>query len=144
MRSGLPCVMRVQIWSYCFIFVCSAKSLQSCPTLWDPMNCSPPGSSVMGFSRQEYWRGLPCPPPEDLPDSGMDPMSLRHLHLQAGSLPWVPPVKIIIFVWEFVKCYESSVLAVSEVSRLRHGELIPSINKHYFKNTYEMRSLGSR
>ena len=29
----------------------------------------------MGFSRQEYWSGLPCPPPEDLPDPGMEPAS---------------------------------------------------------------------
>ena len=32
---------------------------QSCPTLGDPMDCSLPGSSVHGFSRQEYWSGLP-------------------------------------------------------------------------------------
>ena len=30
----------------------------------------------MGFSRQEYWSGLPCPPPGDLPDPGMEPVSL--------------------------------------------------------------------
>ena len=30
----------------------------------------------MGFSRQEYWSGLPCPPPGDLPDPGIEPMSL--------------------------------------------------------------------
>ena len=30
----------------------------------------------MGFSRQEYWNGLPFPPPRDLPDPGMEPMSL--------------------------------------------------------------------
>ena len=30
----------------------------------------------MGLSRQEYWRGLPCPPPRDLPNSGIEPMSL--------------------------------------------------------------------
>ena len=29
-----------------------------------------------GFSRQEYWSGLPCPPPEDLPNQGIEPMSL--------------------------------------------------------------------
>ena len=29
----------------------------------------------MGFSRQEYWRGLPCPPPGDLPDPGTEPES---------------------------------------------------------------------
>ena len=30
----------------------------------------------MGFSRQEYWSGLPCPPPGDLPDPGIEPVSL--------------------------------------------------------------------
>ena len=32
---------------------------QSCLTLCDPMDCSPPGSSVHGISQQEYWSGLP-------------------------------------------------------------------------------------
>ena len=45
---------------------------QSCPTLWDSMDCSPPGSSVHEFSRQEYWTGLPFPPPGDLPDPGIE------------------------------------------------------------------------
>ena len=36
---------------------------QSCPTLSDPMDCSVPGSSSMGFSRQEYWSGVPLPSP---------------------------------------------------------------------------------
>ena len=30
----------------------------------------------MGFSRQKYWNGLPCPPPGDLPDPGIEPASL--------------------------------------------------------------------
>ena len=30
----------------------------------------------MGFSRQEYWSGLPCPPPEQLPNPGIEPVSL--------------------------------------------------------------------
>ena len=47
----------------------------------------------MGFSRQEYWSGLPCPPPGDLPDPGIEPMSLCLLHWQAGSLPLAPPGK---------------------------------------------------
>ena len=41
----------------------------------------------MGFSRQEYWTGLPCPPPGDLPDPGMEPTSLRSPALADGSLP---------------------------------------------------------
>ena len=36
---------------------------QSCPTLSDPTDCSLPGSSAMGFSRQEYWSGVPLPSP---------------------------------------------------------------------------------
>ena len=34
---------------------------QSCPTLSDLMDCSLPGSSVHGISRQEYWSGVPLP-----------------------------------------------------------------------------------
>ena len=49
---------------------------QSCLTLCNPMDCSLPESSVMGFSRQEYWNGLPCPPPGDLPNPGIKPDSL--------------------------------------------------------------------
>ena len=37
----------------------------------------------MGFSRQEYWNGLPCPPPGDLPDPRIEPVSLA---LQVDSL----------------------------------------------------------
>ena len=41
----------------------------------------------MGFSRQEYWRGLLFPSREDLPDPGIKPKSLGSPHWQAGSLP---------------------------------------------------------
>ena len=36
---------------------------QSCPTLYDSMDCSTPGSSVHGIFRKEYWSGLPFPIP---------------------------------------------------------------------------------
>ena len=55
----------------------AAKSLQSCPTLCDPIDGSPPGSSVplsLGFSRQEYRSGLPFPSP-------MHACMLNHLSL---------------------------------------------------------------
>ena len=44
----------------------------------------------MGFSRQEYWSGLPSPSPGDLPNSGIRPGSPT---LQADSLPSEPPGK---------------------------------------------------
>ena len=39
----------------------------------------------MGFSRQEYWNGLPFPSPEDLPDPGIEPLSPVALALEANS-----------------------------------------------------------
>ena len=47
----------------------------------------------MGFSRQEYWSGFPCPLPGDLPDPGTEPVSLCLLHWQMGSIPLAPPEK---------------------------------------------------
>ena len=41
---------------------------QFCLTLSDPMDNSPPGSSVHGILQARYWRGLPFPSPGDLPD----------------------------------------------------------------------------
>ena len=49
-----------------------------CATPWT-VACQAPLS--MGFSRQEYGSGLPCPPPGDLPDPGIEPMSLVSLAL---------------------------------------------------------------
>ena len=51
--------------------------------LCSAVDYSLPGSSVHGFSRQEYWSGLPCPPPGDLPNPRIKPASFA---LQA-SLP---------------------------------------------------------
>ena len=53
-----------------------AKPLQLCLTVSDLMDCSPPAPLSMGFPRQEYCSGLPCPPPGDLPDPGIKPKSL--------------------------------------------------------------------
>ena len=61
-----------------------AKSLQSCLTLCDPVDCSPLALLFMGFSRQEYSRGLPCPPPGDLPDPEIEPGSLMSPALAGG------------------------------------------------------------
>ena len=61
---------------------------QLCLTLCDPMD--PPGFSTKGFSRQEYWSGLPCPSPGDLPSLGTECGSPT---LQADSLPSEPPGK---------------------------------------------------
>ena len=122
-NTGVACRVLLQ----CMKVKSQSEVAQSCPTLSDPMDCSPPGSSIhgifqarvlewgaiafsgksllkshkaslracrhfshvwlcmttwtvarqaspsMGFSRQEYWSGLSCPPPGDLPDPGINP-----------------------------------------------------------------------
>ena len=50
-------------------------------TLW-PLAYQAPLS--MGFSRQEYWSGLPCPPSGYLPNLGLEPMSLASPALAGG------------------------------------------------------------
>ena len=103
------------VWSrtqtVCFTTMCAhvrAKLLQSCPTLCNPMDCSPLGSSIHGISQQEYWSGLPCPPPGDHPNprdgtcgsciSGGF-FTLSH----QGSLPvrWYLPLKTEDEEWYF-------------------------------------------
>ena len=46
-----------------FYSCCCCLVAQSCLTLCNPMDCNPPASLSTEFSRQEYWSGLPCPPP---------------------------------------------------------------------------------
>ena len=59
-------------------------------TLWTIARQAP---LSMGFSRQEYWHGLQCPAPEDLPTQGLNPHLLHLLNWQMGSLPLTPPGK---------------------------------------------------
>ena len=63
--------------------VLRAKSLQLCLTLFHPMDHSLPGSSVHGIL-QEYWSGLPQLPPQDLPNPGIKPVSLKPPALAGG------------------------------------------------------------
>ena len=54
---------------------------QSCLTLCNPMDCIAHQAPLFtGFSRQEYWSGLPFPSPGDLPDPGIEP-GLLHCRL---------------------------------------------------------------
>ena len=72
-----------------FLCVCASVS-RLCPTLQDPMDVAHQAPLSMGFSRQEYWSGLPCPSPGVLPDVGIKPRSPA---LQVDSLPSEPPGK---------------------------------------------------
>ena len=61
----------IYIYIHTHIMIVKVK----CPTLCEPLDCSPPGSSVHGISRHELWSGLPFPSPGDLPDPGIEPGS---------------------------------------------------------------------
>ena len=70
--------------------VCVCSHVQPFVVPWTVAHQAP---LSMGFSRQEYWSGLPSPPPGDCPDPGWDPRLLHLFHLQADSLPLAPPGK---------------------------------------------------
>ena len=68
--------------------------IQLFETLW---NVAHQALLSVGFSRQEYWSGLPCPAPGYIPDPGVEPASLMLPALQADSLPSEPPGKPLLF-----------------------------------------------
>ena len=61
-------------------------SVHSCLTLCDPMNRSPPGSSVHGILQARILEWIAIPPPVDLPDPGIKPVSPVAAALQVDSL----------------------------------------------------------
>ena len=77
----------------CFSVCVLCAQLLSCVQLFTiPMDCNSPGTSVHGDSpRQEYWSGLPCPPPGHFPHPGIEPRSPA---LQVDSLLTEPPGKL--------------------------------------------------
>ena len=64
--------------------LCCVKSLQVYPTLSNPLDYSPPGSSVQGILQVRNWSRLPCPPPGDLPQPGIESASLTSPALAGG------------------------------------------------------------
>ena len=70
----------------------SLSNVRLFETLWTVTYQAPPS---MGFSRQEYWSGLPFPSPGDLPDPGIEPGSPA---LQADALTSDPPGKALSLV----------------------------------------------
>ena len=69
--------------------MCCAQSFQSCPTVCGLWTIASQALLSMGFSRKKYWSAHPG----DLPDPGIEPISLASPVLQAGSLSTEPPGK---------------------------------------------------
>ena len=74
-----------------YAVLCYAKSLQSCLTLCDPIDGSPPGSPVPGILQARILVWVPFPSPGNLPNPGIEPGSPT---LQADALPSEPPGKL--------------------------------------------------
>ena len=62
----------------------------------------------MGFSRQEYWSGLPCPPPGDLPHPGIEPMSLMSPALIDGFFTTIAPWEAQVWAMLRYSCHDCS------------------------------------
>ena len=79
---GAQCLRKCQFLRRACVCTCMLSRVQLFATLWTIARQTP----SMGFSKQEYWSGLPCSPPGDLPNSGVEPASLAASALQADSL----------------------------------------------------------
>ena len=78
------------------MMLCCDQQLQSCLTVCELWTVALQAPLSMGFSRHEYWSELLCPPPCDLPNPGIEPISPASPTLQAGSLPTEPPGKPLV------------------------------------------------
>ena len=83
-NTGVGCHFLLQ----CMNVKSESEVAQSFPTLSDPMDCSLPGSSVHGFSRQEYWSGVPLPSPTTLPASWEICMYVKKQQLESDMEQW--------------------------------------------------------
>ena len=81
--------------------LCHFNSVRLFATLWTVAWWAP---LSMGFSTQEYWSGLPCPPPEDLPDPEIKPMSLMSPVLSGGFFTTSGTWETHLFQWFLIKC----------------------------------------
>ena len=112
--------------------VCVWVYAQSCLTLCGPMDCSLLGSSVYGFSRQEYWKGLPFPTPRDLPDPGIVLAFLASPALARIFCTTVPPGHAKGDRWHKskfstskCKSYHDISLVVMNLSEFQGGHITP-------------------
>ena len=87
-KTGVVCHFLLQ----CMKVKSESEVAQSCLTLHNPWTAAYQAPLSMGFSRQEYWSGLPFPSPGDFPDLGIEAGSPA---LQADSLPSEPPGKLM-------------------------------------------------
>ena len=103
---------------------CVCSGAQSCPTLCNPMDCYPPGSSVHGiFQANSCWRELPFPSPGDLPHPEIETTSLEFPAMEGRffttSATWEAPRLILHkyknVVFRFINPFDWETAALSLV-----------------------------
>ena len=94
-RDLLHCSLSVHVLNF-LMHACLV--IQSCSTLCNPMDCSCQAPLSAGLFKQEYWNGLPFPPPRDLPDPGTEHVSPESSSLASGFLTTEPPGNFLIVV----------------------------------------------
>ena len=107
-------------------------------TLWTIARQAP---LSMGLSRLEYWSGLPCPPPRDLPSPGTEPSLLHLLNWQTGSLVLAPPGKspklnnLLISRKHFQKLMSRNIFRVLFTSHLDFCNSLSWLSSYHYFNT---------
>ena len=89
------CMKKKNYLSSCCLHAQSLSRVWLLVTPWPAARQAP---RSLGFSRQEHWSGVPCPPPGGLPHPGMDLLLACLLHWLVGSWPLAPPGKPIIML----------------------------------------------
>ena len=118
-RSGLEDLFWITIKVLCMW----AKLLQSCPTVYDPMDCNLPGSSVHGILQARILEPIAIPFSRNLPNPGIEPASLRSPALAGGFFTTSA-------IWEATLKYSGSIKA--------HGgclDHLPSQCPFYFSHS---------
>ena len=108
-------------FSYVWLFV----------TLWTVAHQVP--LSLIWFSRQECQSGLPCPPSGDLPDPGIEPVSLTSTPLAVVSLPLAPPRKLsthYITLQMLLNSLQILLIKIEAIGCPEDAKLMPTSHHH--------------
>ena len=115
-------------WSqtYCIVCACMLSSFNHVELFVTPWTVACQTPLSRGFFRQEYWRGLLCPPPGKLPDPGIEPRSLMSPVLSGGfftaSTSWESPY--LVDFCSFLMEGHVPLSAFSDCSVLKDGEFV--------------------